>query len=61
MISTDGFVSPRGKVCSPREILEMDWLSGSVTDSIATLGKLTPEAAELVRMQGILLDKERML
>ena len=38
---------------SPWQILHMDWLVENVEGSIPTLDELTPDARELVKIQGV--------
>ncbi|MBR1455716.1 MAG: BMP family ABC transporter substrate-binding protein [Oscillospiraceae bacterium] len=45
------------EVLTPEQILHMDWLVDSVVGSIPRIGQLTPEAKELVRIQGVIEEK----
>ena len=45
-----------GEVLSPEQILRMNWLVDSVEGSIPRIEELTPEAQELVRIQGVMRE-----
>lgn len=42
-----------GEVLTPLQILQMDWLVENVDGEIPTIDRLTPQAQELVKIQGV--------
>ena len=42
-----------GEVLTPPQILQMDWLVENVDGEIPTIDRLTPQAQELVKIQGV--------
>ncbi len=42
-----------GEVLTPLQILQMDWLVENVNGEIPTIDRLTPQAQELVKIQGV--------
>ena len=47
-----------GEKLTPDSILHMDWLTDNVEGEIPALGRLVPEARELVKLQGVKEDEK---
>ena len=57
--SRDGVCRCNGNYkLSPKEIVTMDWLAENVIGSVPTLGEMTEDAQELVKLHGINLKEK---